>query len=129
MVNNAGIGGTENHGMVHEMTEDTWDTVMAINSRSVFLGCKYACAQFLQQLPHPSGHRGWIINTSSVMGLVGQAVYGGKPDRSPEVAHIADTLLNSGVLCIKRSSDDSYEADCCGIRKVQDSLQLRMPRM
>lgn len=77
IVNNAGIGGTKNHGMVHEMTEETWDSVMSINSRSVFLGCKYACAQFMDQAPHPSGHRGWIINTSRIMGLVGQAVYGG----------------------------------------------------
>ena len=129
MVNNAGIGGTENHGMVHEMTEDTWDSVMTINSRSVFLGCKYACAQFMSQAPHPSGHRGWIINTSSVMGLVGQSVYGGKPDKSSEVAHVSDTILTSGLLCIERSRNDSYEADCCGIRKAQDSLQLRMPRM
>ena len=77
MVNNAGIGGTEHHGMVHEMTEETWDTVMSINSRSVFLGCKFACAQFMKQEPHSSGHRGWIVNTSSIMGLVGQMVYGG----------------------------------------------------
>ncbi|KAK3169740.1 hypothetical protein OEA41_009124 [Lepraria neglecta] len=76
MVNNAGIGGTENHGMVHEMSEETWDTVMSINSRSVFLGCKYACGQFMKQEPHASGHRGWIVNTSSIMGLVGQMVYG-----------------------------------------------------
>lgn len=72
MVNNAGVGGTENHGMVHEMTERDWDHVMTTNSRSVFLGCKYACAQFMSQAPHVSGHRGWIINTSSIMGLVGQ---------------------------------------------------------
>ena len=78
MVNNAGVGGTENHGMVHVMTEEIWDTVMSINSRSVFLGCKFACAQFMKQEPHSSGHRGWIINTSSIMGLVGQIVYGGK---------------------------------------------------
>lgn len=77
MVNNAGIGGTENHGPVHEMAEEVWDTVMNTNSRSVFLGCKYACAQFMDQKPHPSGHRGWIINTSSIMGLVGQEVHGG----------------------------------------------------
>lgn len=76
MVNNAGIGGTENHGMVHDMAEQTWDNVMTINSKSVFLGCKYACAQFMKQEPHSSGHRGWIVNTSSIMGLVGQMVYG-----------------------------------------------------
>lgn len=81
MVNNAGIGGTENHGIVHKMTEDTWDSVISIDSRSVFLGRKYACAHFMDQTPHPSGHRGWIINTSSIMGLVGQAVHGGMLER------------------------------------------------
>lgn len=42
-----------------------------VNVRSVFLGCKYAIAQFLSQDPHSSGHRGWIINTASMLGLVG----------------------------------------------------------
>ncbi|KAI4217983.1 MAG: hypothetical protein LQ349_008924, partial [Xanthoria aureola] len=42
-----------------------------VNSRSVFLGCKYALRQFLAQPLHPSGHRGWIINTASMLGLVG----------------------------------------------------------
>ena len=42
-----------------------------VNVRSVFLGCKYAIAQFLSQVPHSSGHRGWIINTASMLGLVG----------------------------------------------------------
>ena len=76
MVNNAGVGETKLHNMVHELTEQAWDHVMTTNSRSVFLGCKYACAQFMSQVPHPSGHRGWIINTSSIMGLVGQ-LHGG----------------------------------------------------
>ncbi|KAL8811782.1 MAG: hypothetical protein Q9200_001514 [Gallowayella weberi] len=47
-----------------------------LDVRSVFLGCKYACGQFLHQEPHISGHRGWIINTASIMGLVGQKVNG-----------------------------------------------------
>ncbi|MDI1487078.1 MAG: hypothetical protein OHK93_006341 [Ramalina farinacea] len=42
---------------------------MTVNLRSVFLGCKYACAQFLIQKPHLSGDSGWIINTSSGAGL------------------------------------------------------------
>ena len=42
-----------------------------INSRSVFLGCKYAIQQFFSQPPHSSDHRGWIINTASMLGLVG----------------------------------------------------------
>ncbi|KAL8835308.1 MAG: hypothetical protein Q9170_003363 [Blastenia crenularia] len=69
IVNNAGMGGTENHGPIHELAEEDWDKVMNINSRSVFLGCKFACAQFLKQTPRANGHRGWIVNTSSIMGL------------------------------------------------------------
>ncbi|KAL8769883.1 MAG: hypothetical protein Q9209_004321 [Squamulea sp. 1 TL-2023] len=72
IVNNAGTGGTETAGKIHEMTEQTWDFTMNINARSVFLGTKYAIAQFLAQPPHESsGHRGWIINTASMLGIVG----------------------------------------------------------
>ena len=105
--------------MVHEMTEETWDNVMAINSRSVFLGCKYACAQFLNQTPHSSGHRGWIINTSSIMGLVGQAVNGGMLDPSRSQTSTNSTSY-SRLLRVKRSSNPSNEADRCGVRKAQD---------
>ena len=76
MVNNADIGGTEHQGPVHEMAEETYDLTMKVNSRSVFLGCKYAVAQFLRQKPHNNWHRGWIVNTASIMGLVGQMVNG-----------------------------------------------------
>lgn len=30
MVNNADIGGTENHGMIHEMAEKNWEIFMAV---------------------------------------------------------------------------------------------------
>jgi NAD(P)-dependent dehydrogenase (short-subunit alcohol dehydrogenase family) len=43
---------------------------MKINAKSVFLGCKYAIKQMLKQEPHPSGDRGWIINMSSIMGII-----------------------------------------------------------
>lgn len=42
-----------------------------VNLRSVYLGCKFACVQFLKQDLGPSGHRGWIVNTSSILGVVG----------------------------------------------------------
>ena len=74
IANNAGMGGTEGQAQVHELDEAIWDTTMAVNAKSVFLGCKYAVGQFLKQEPWPSGHRGWIINTASIMGLVGQKV-------------------------------------------------------
>ncbi|KAL8640787.1 MAG: hypothetical protein Q9228_002326 [Teloschistes exilis] len=69
--------GKDVENVVQEAVEWGGRLDMTVNSRSVFLGCKYACAQFLQQKPHPSGHRGWIINTASIMGLVGQKVHGG----------------------------------------------------
>lgn len=56
---------------IHTTTEHTWDTTMRVNAKSVFLGCKYAIAQMLDQKPHESGDKGWIINISSIYGLVG----------------------------------------------------------
>lgn len=55
---------------IHETSESVWDTTMAVNVKSVFLGSKYAIRQMLQQEPHNSGHRGWIINIASIYGLV-----------------------------------------------------------
>lgn len=71
LVNNAGIGtGSREPSALHEADEELWDDTMRINSKSVFLGCKYALAQMLQQDPHPSGDRGWIVNISSIASLV-----------------------------------------------------------
>ncbi|BCR92915.1 SDR family NAD(P)-dependent oxidoreductase [Aspergillus chevalieri] len=71
LVNNAAMfmGGHEPSAL-HEADEELWDATMRINSKSVFLGCKYALAQMLQQDPHPSGDRGWIVNISSIASLV-----------------------------------------------------------
>jgi NAD(P)-dependent dehydrogenase (short-subunit alcohol dehydrogenase family) len=44
---------------------------MGVNARGTFLGCKYAIAQMMKQDLQPNGDRGWIINLSSVAGLVG----------------------------------------------------------
>ena len=85
MVNNAGIandvaglvaksGGTR----IHETETGTFDLTMSINVRSVFLGCKYAIAQFLKQEPLPVNSRGdrtkgWIVNVASTAGIVALA--------------------------------------------------------
>lgn len=71
LVNNAGISLEARWpATCHLTNEDVWDTTMRVNAKSVFLGCKYAIAQMLKQEPHPSGDRGWIINMSSIMGIV-----------------------------------------------------------
>ncbi|KAJ5222032.1 Short-chain dehydrogenase [Penicillium citrinum] len=73
LVNNAGVGleALRPPAMCHETDESVWDTTMRINSKSIFLGCKYAIQQMLTQEPHTSGDRGWIINISSIMALIG----------------------------------------------------------
>ncbi|KAL9104151.1 MAG: hypothetical protein Q9187_008935 [Circinaria calcarea] len=68
MVNNAGLG--VEAVRIHEMSEEIWDK-MIVNVRGMFLGCKFACAQFLSQGLSPSGQRGYIVNTASIFGLVG----------------------------------------------------------
>ncbi|RDW67571.1 hypothetical protein BP6252_08967 [Coleophoma cylindrospora] len=71
MVNNAGVSFEARHpALCHLTDEDVWDATMNINAKSVFLGCKYATAQMLNQDPHVSGDRGWIINMSSIMGII-----------------------------------------------------------
>ena len=72
MVNNAGIAlEARELRPIHETPDSTFDTTMSVNSRGVFLGCKYAAQQMITQNPYPSGDRGWIINIASVAGLVG----------------------------------------------------------
>lgn len=72
MVNNAGVSlEAKDPQPIHLTSESTWDITLAVNAKSVFLGCKYATAQMLKQPPHESGDRGWIVNMSSIKGLVG----------------------------------------------------------
>ncbi|CRL25030.1 Short-chain dehydrogenase/reductase SDR [Penicillium camemberti] len=72
LVNNAGISiEARTPAVLHLTDEMTWDTTMRVNTKSVFLGCKYALTQMLAQEPHSSGDRGWIVNISSIMGMIG----------------------------------------------------------
>ena len=64
LVNNAGI---TRDGLLLRMSPDDWDTVMAVNLRSVFNFCKAACRPMMRQ------RKGRIINVSSVVGLGGNA--------------------------------------------------------
>ncbi|PLB51293.1 NAD(P)-binding protein [Aspergillus steynii IBT 23096] len=75
LVNNAGVViESRRPGKVHETDEEAWDKTMLVNAKSVFLGCKYGTAQMLKQEPHESGDRGWIINMSSILGIVGAMI-------------------------------------------------------
>lgn len=63
LVNNAGIAGVSKP--THEVTEEEWDRVQAVNVKGVFFGVKHA----IPHLKRAGG--GSIINLSSIYGLVG----------------------------------------------------------
>ena len=63
LFNNAGIEGT--YAPMIEYTEESFDQVMAVNVRGVWLGIKYAAPAMI------AGGGGAIVNTASVAGLFG----------------------------------------------------------
>jgi NAD(P)-dependent dehydrogenase (short-subunit alcohol dehydrogenase family) len=84
LYNNAGIFPADD-GSVVETPEDTWDRVMNINLKGVFLGCKYGIPAMLE-----SGG-GSIINVASFVALMGAA--------TPQIAY---TASKGGVLSMTR---------------------------
>ncbi|MDO8476185.1 MAG: SDR family oxidoreductase [Candidatus Rokubacteria bacterium] len=62
LVNNAGYGFA---GTVEATEESDWDRLMAVDLKSVYLGCKYVIPMMRRQ------GGGVIINTASVVALVG----------------------------------------------------------
>ena len=83
--NNAGIMPEADHS-VTDTDVATWDRVMAVNLRGVFLGCKYAIPRMLEQ------GSGSVINVSSFVALVGCSV--------PQDAY---TASKGAVLSLTRS--------------------------
>jgi NAD(P)-dependent dehydrogenase (short-subunit alcohol dehydrogenase family) len=67
LYNNAGIMPEADHSVV-DTDVATWDEVMAVNVRGVFLGCKYAIPAMIE------GGGGSIINIASFVALLGCSV-------------------------------------------------------
>jgi NAD(P)-dependent dehydrogenase (short-subunit alcohol dehydrogenase family) len=85
LYNNAGIMPEADHSVI-DTDVDVWDQVMAVNLRGVFLGCKYAIPQMVEQ------GSGSIINVSSFVALLGCSV--------PQDAY---TASKGAVLSLTRS--------------------------
>jgi NAD(P)-dependent dehydrogenase (short-subunit alcohol dehydrogenase family) len=85
LYNNAGIMPEADHSVV-DTDVDTWDAVMAVNVRGVFLGCKYAIPAMLE---HGSGS---VINIASFVAILGCSV--------PQDAY---TASKGAVLALTRS--------------------------
>lgn len=84
MFNNAGIMHGQDDDAVNT-SEEVWDLTMAVNLKSVFLGCKYG----IPALRRAGG--GSIINTASIVALMGAA--------TPQLAY---TASKGGVLAMTR---------------------------
>jgi len=90
LYNNAGIF-PDDDGGVTETPESTWDRVMDVNLKGVWLGCKYGIPAMLE-----SGG-GSIINVASFVALMGAAT-----------AQIAYTTSKGGVLSMTREVAVEY---------------------
>ncbi|MGF7238948.1 MAG: SDR family NAD(P)-dependent oxidoreductase [Frankia sp.] len=73
MFNNAGIPTPRRGTAIEDHTVEDFELLTSVNLRGVFLGCKYAVAQFKRQRGG-----GVILNTGSIAGLVGlgDVIYG-----------------------------------------------------
>jgi len=72
--NNAGVSGRQvgsGKQRLHELSQDSFDTMLAVNLRGVFLCLKHEVEQMLAQ-----GGGGAIVNTASIAGLIGLATSG-----------------------------------------------------
>ena len=78
---------------------DDWDRVMAVNVRGVFLGCKYAIPQMLEQ------GSGSIINIASFVAILGCSV--------PQDAY---TASKGAVLALTRSHGGPVRAAAASAR-------------
>lgn len=82
--NNAGIFPASDNSVI-DTDEETWDLVMRVNLKGVFLGCKYAVPALLR------AGGGSIINVASFVALLGAA--------TPQIAY---TASKGGVLSMTR---------------------------
>jgi NAD(P)-dependent dehydrogenase (short-subunit alcohol dehydrogenase family) len=85
LYNNAGIMPEADHSVI-DTDVATWDKVMAVNVRGVFLGCKYAIPKMIEQ------GSGSIINIASFVAILGCSV--------PQDAY---TASKGAVLSLTRS--------------------------
>jgi glucose 1-dehydrogenase len=94
MVNNAGISGAHSKPLL-ETTEADWDAIMAVNLRGVFLCCRRAIAEMIEQ--EPVGEvRGRVINISSQHGMIGPP------------GHLAYATSKGGVINLTRQVAVDY---------------------
>lgn len=94
MVCNAGIAGVHSKPLL-ETTEADWDAIMSVNLRGVFLCCKRAIGEMVEQEPVEEV-RGRVILVSSQHGMVGPP------------GHVAYAASKGGVVNLTRQLAVDY---------------------
>ena len=92
LVNNAGISGTDKP--THELTEEEWDEVMAVNEKGVFFCTKHA----IPYMQEAGG--GSIVNLSSIYGIISA------PDIPPYHASKGAVRLMTKTDALEYAEDD-----------------------
>lgn len=110
LVNNAAIN---YYGKVTDTPEDVWDQVMAVNVRSVFLGCKYV----IPVMQENGG--GSIINIASVASVVGLKNLAAYSASKGAVAQ-----LTKNVALDFASSGIRVNALCPGVTATEMTLKV-----
>ncbi|MFX0102018.1 MAG: SDR family NAD(P)-dependent oxidoreductase [Candidatus Hodarchaeota archaeon] len=90
LVNNAGVGSAM--CKITTLPEETWDRIMNVNLRSVFLMCKYFSKKMKKRDVPKDQLRGKIINLSSTRGLEGRALMGAYGASKAGVRSLTQTL-------------------------------------
>jgi NAD(P)-dependent dehydrogenase (short-subunit alcohol dehydrogenase family) len=90
LVNNAGVGGSSSR--IISMKEETFDRILRINLRSVFLMCKYFAKKMKKRKTADDELRGKIINMSSMRGRAGRALFGAYSVSKAGVISLTQTL-------------------------------------
>jgi len=91
LYNNAGIVGANIDSDVTQLSVETWDRILNINLRGIFLCSKYGVPALMQ------AGGGSVINTASIAGLIG----------SPFAGH-AYTASKGGVIALTRAMAMAY---------------------
>jgi len=98
--NNVGIAET---GGPTEVDEATWDRVMDVNLKSVYLTCRHCLPLMEANVPDAHGQRGAIVNISSVAGI-----------RWTGISYITYTTTKGALIPFTRAVAMEYAAK--GIR-------------
>lgn len=133
MFNNAGIGGTA--GTVADMDVQTWDEVIAVNLRGVFLSCKYGIPALIESgggaiVNMGSSTAGWdVLGESAPYMASKEGVHALTKNLALEVGGygIRVNAISPGIIQTKLSYEQSSDTSATDnfFKRFQQRIPLR----